>query len=133
MERNRRKLFWVRKLGAEEVLHPNQKLSAVRAAFDFAGSAATLRLSLHVLEPGGILLQVGAAGARSPSGFERVHPKRTSPTPSGDPSRNCREVVELTRAGRLRWHVKPLPLERVNEALDRVRRGRVLGRLVLVP
>ncbi|MCS7234876.1 MAG: zinc-binding dehydrogenase [Armatimonadota bacterium] len=47
--------------------------------------------------------------------------------------RELHEVVGLARSGRLRWHVETLPLEQVKEALERVRRGRVLGRLVLAP
>jgi D-arabinose 1-dehydrogenase-like Zn-dependent alcohol dehydrogenase len=41
--------------------------------------------------------------------------------------------VRLAQQGDLAWHVETMPLDRVNEALDLVRRGEVLGRLVLVP
>jgi propanol-preferring alcohol dehydrogenase len=44
-----------------------------------------------------------------------------------------REVLAHARRDELDWEVEPLPLERVNEALERVRRGDVAGRLVLVP
>jgi D-arabinose 1-dehydrogenase-like Zn-dependent alcohol dehydrogenase len=39
----------------------------------------------------------------------------------------------LARAGTLRWEVEALPLDRVNEALERLRHGLVQGRLVLTP
>jgi D-arabinose 1-dehydrogenase-like Zn-dependent alcohol dehydrogenase len=39
----------------------------------------------------------------------------------------CRQSDEL------RWHVEAIPLDRANEALDRVCRGDVAGRLVLTP
>jgi alcohol dehydrogenase, propanol-preferring len=133
VERSRRKFSWVRELGADEVLHPSQKIPAARAAFDFVGSTASLRLCLQALEPGGILVHVGAAGGQVPFGFDRVPPEAHLTNSVWGSLRELREVVELARTGRLRWHVEPVPLERVNEALDRVRRGRVLGRLVLVP
>jgi D-arabinose 1-dehydrogenase-like Zn-dependent alcohol dehydrogenase len=42
-------------------------------------------------------------------------------------------VLEHARRGELQWHVDALPLEHANEALERLRRGDVLGRLVLTP
>jgi len=42
-------------------------------------------------------------------------------------------VLDLARRGAIQWHVETLPLERANEALERVRRGEVRGRLVLTP
>jgi D-arabinose 1-dehydrogenase-like Zn-dependent alcohol dehydrogenase len=39
----------------------------------------------------------------------------------------------LAQAGEVRWHVEAVPLDRADEALDRVRRGDVAGRLVLTP
>jgi hypothetical protein len=44
-----------------------------------------------------------------------------------------REVLSLARAGAIDWTVDPLPLERVNDALDGLRRGDVEGRVVLFP
>ena len=40
-------------------------------------------------------------------------------------------VLELAERGEIEWDVEALPLERVNEELDRVARGDVAGRLVL--
>ena len=42
-------------------------------------------------------------------------------------------VVDLARQGAVTWHVETMPLAEANEALRRVRQGKVLGRLVLVP
>jgi propanol-preferring alcohol dehydrogenase len=42
-------------------------------------------------------------------------------------------VLDLARRGEIQWHVETLPLDRANEALDRLRRGDVLARLVLTP
>ena len=42
-------------------------------------------------------------------------------------------VLDLARRGELEWHVEALPLELANDAHERLRRGDVLGRLVLTP
>lgn len=133
VERNRRKFEHVRQLGADEVLRPADKIPPARAAFDFVGSRATLLLGLQALQPGGILVQVGASGGRLLFGFDRIPPEAHLTNSVWGSLQELREVVELARAGRLRWHVESLPLDRVNEALDRVRRGLAIGRLVLVP
>lgn len=133
VERNRAKHRWLRELGADEVRHPRQPVPPACAVFDFVGSPTSLRLGLRALEPGGILIQVGAAGGQVPFGFDRVPPEAHLTTSVWGSLQELREVVELARSGKLRWHVEALPLERANEALARVRRGAVLGRLVLVP
>ncbi|MDR5710113.1 MAG: alcohol dehydrogenase catalytic domain-containing protein [Armatimonadota bacterium] len=132
VERDRRKFPWVLELGADRVVRPTEEVPPARAVFDFVGSSASLRLGLKVLEPGGILVQVGAAGGHVPFGFDRVPPEVHLTNSVWGSLGELHEVVELAQSGKLRWHVETLPLERANEALDRLRGGRVLGRLVLV-
>ncbi len=133
VERNRRKFPWVLGLGADQVLRPGEEPPPAQAVFDFVGSTGSLRLGLRALEPGGVLVQVGAAGGRVPFGFDGIPAEAHLTNSVWGTLAELHEVVQLARAGRLRWHVEALPLERANEALDRLRRGRVLGRLVLVP
>ncbi len=133
VERNRSKFAYVRDLGADEVLHPTGKIPPVRAVFDFVGSRASLRLGLQALEPGGLLVQVGASGGHILFGFDRVPSEAHLTNSVWGSLQELGEVVELARAGKLRWSVESVPLQRANEALDRLRRGRVMGRLVLVP
>ncbi len=42
-------------------------------------------------------------------------------------------VLDHVCRGEVEWHVETLPLEQANEALERLRRGDVLQRLVLTP
>ncbi|GBD28806.1 Alcohol dehydrogenase [bacterium HR31] len=133
VERDRRKFPWVLDLGAQAVLHPREKVPPVRVVFDFVGSSATLRLGLQAVEPGGLVVQVGAGGGRVPFGLDRVPPEVHLTNSVWGSLQELREVVALARSGTLRWHVEAVSLDQVNEALERVRRGRVLGRLVLVP
>lgn len=43
------------------------------------------------------------------------------------------EVLELARQGKIRAHVERFPLDRVEEAYERLREGRLDGRAVIVP
>lgn len=133
VERDRRKFPWALELGADVVLGPGERLPSADAVLDFVGSPSTLRLGVHAVRPGGLVVQVGAAGGVVSFGLDRVPAEAHFTTSVWGSLRELHEVVALARSGRLRWHVETVPLKRANEALERVRRGRVLGRLVLVP
>jgi propanol-preferring alcohol dehydrogenase len=47
--------------------------------------------------------------------------------------RDGEELLPLAAAVGVRTEVEPFPLERANEALDRLRAGRIRGAAVLVP
>ncbi len=72
-------------------------------------------------------------GGRLPCGFETVPYDAHLSTSVWGSLEELSAVVDLARRGGITWHVETLPLAQVNEALRRVRRGQVLGRLVLVP
>lgn len=133
VERDRGKFPWALELGADAVVSPRERVPAAQVVLDFVGSASTLALALRAVQPGGLLVQVGAGGGSVPFDFDRVPPEVHLTNSVWGSLQELHEVVQLARSGRLRWHVEAVPLERANEALGRVRRGRVLGRLVLVP
>lgn len=135
VDRNPSKLAVARGLGADTAVLPRdaRRLPPARAVFDFVGSRATLALGARLLQPGGILVQVGAAGGHLPFGFDTVPSEAHLTTSVWGSMRELSEVVDLARQGKITWHVETLPLAQVNEALRRVRRGQVRGRLVLVP
>jgi propanol-preferring alcohol dehydrogenase len=135
VDRNPAKLSVARELGAEAAVLPRQApgMPPARAVFDFVGSTATLALGVRLLQPGGILVQVGAAGGHLRFGFDTIPHEAHLTTSVWGSLRELVEVVDLARQGRITWHVEALPLAEVNAALRRVRRGRVRGRLVLVP
>lgn len=129
------KLTRARALGADDALLPEdaRTLPPARAVFDFVGSRRSLALGGKLVDRGGILVQIGAAGGRLPFGFDLVPGEAYLTTSVWGSLDELRAVVDLARRGRITWHVETLPLERANEALRRVRRGQVLGRLVLTP
>ncbi len=129
------KLRRAKDLGADDALLPQQAgaLPPARAVFDFVGSPRSLALGAKVVEQGGILVQIGEAGGRLPFGFDTVPSEAHVTTSVWGSLDELRAVVDLARRGRITWHVETLPLDRANDALRRVRRGQVLGRLVLTP
>ncbi|MBI2895932.1 MAG: alcohol dehydrogenase catalytic domain-containing protein [Deltaproteobacteria bacterium] len=120
-------------LGADEALAPRRGLPAARAVLDFVGSDSTLRAGAQALEPGGAFVLVGAAGGTLGFGLETVPADATFLSSISGSLGDLAAVLEHARRGDLDWHVETLPLDRVNDALARLRRGDVLGRLVLTP
>ncbi len=105
-----------------------------RVVVDIVGSDESLAQAARSVERGGLVVQVGEAGGRLPFGFGTDVPwEATFTTSVWGSLRDLRAVVELAQADELRWHVEAVPLDRADEALDRVRQGDVEGRLVLTP
>ena len=101
---------------------------------DFVGADATIELGAAVLRPAGELVVVGSAGGR-------LVVSKPGSLPSGARVRlpfwgsrpELVAVVDLARSGRLEVTTRALPLADAAEAIADLRRGDVLGRLVLVP
>lgn len=104
------------------------------AVLDFVGTAETLDLAVGVLRPGGELAVVGSGGGRLTVAKPGVLPPgfRLS-LPFWGPRHQLAEVVALAGAGALHVETERFPMSAAAEAIDRLRRGRVRGRAVLVP
>jgi propanol-preferring alcohol dehydrogenase len=122
-------------LGAREALAPEEAAAGVRAhaVLDFVGSDETLALAASAVLQEGTVVVVGADRGRVPFGIGAVPWEATFVTSLMGSLREQAAVLEHARRGDLDWHVETLPLERADEAIDRVRRGDVRGRIVLVP
>ncbi|MFC9497118.1 NAD(P)-dependent alcohol dehydrogenase [Streptomyces sp. NPDC056982] len=105
----------------------------VDAVLDFAGAQPTLELATQVLRPGGDLAIVGSGGGqltvRKP-GF--LPPGVRLSLPFWGTRQELVEVIALARAGALHVETEQLPLRSAPEAMDRLRRGLIRGRAVLV-
>jgi alcohol dehydrogenase, propanol-preferring len=123
------------RLGADHTAAAAGELEpgAAVAVLDLVGSDATLAEAAWLVRPTGVVMVVGEAGGRLPFGFGAVPDEAHLTTSVWGSHRDLVAVVELARAGAVRWEVEALPLHRVNEALERLRQGRVRGRLVLTP
>jgi propanol-preferring alcohol dehydrogenase len=105
----------------------------VDAVLDFAGAQPTLDLATEVLRPGGELAIVGSGGGqltvRKP-GF--LPPGVRLSLPFWGTRQELAEVIALARSGALRVETEQLPLSSAPDAIDRLRRGLIRGRAVLV-
>ena len=120
-------------LGADEARPPGEVDVEADAVVDFVGSDESLALAATAVAQQGIVVQVGAAGGRLAFGLGAV-PYEAHFTTSVMGSRDdLVAVLAHARRGEMDWSVETLPLERANESLERLRRGDVLGRLVLTP
>ncbi|MER5177306.1 NAD(P)-dependent alcohol dehydrogenase [Streptomyces sp. NPDC002896] len=106
----------------------------VDAVLDFVGNSATLELAADILRPGGELALVGSGGGqmtvRKP-GF--LPPGFRLSLPFWGTRPELAEVIALARSGALHVEAERFPLSAAPEAFDRLRRGRVSGRAVLIP
>ncbi|WP_329048353.1 NAD(P)-dependent alcohol dehydrogenase [Streptomyces violaceus] len=108
--------------------------AGVDAVLDFVGTTQTLELAAGVLRPGGELAVVGSGGGRLTVSKPGVLPpgfKLSLPFWGTRPE--LAEVVALARSGAIHVETERFPLSAAPEAIDRLRRGRVRGRAVLVP
>lgn len=105
--------------------------------FDFTGVQATLDLGVACVAPGGALRVVGLGGGTltyPASGDATSLPWGVAVTRAyGGTRQDLGEVVALARAGAIAVHAEAVPLEQGIEAFERLHRGEVDGRLVLVP
>ena len=129
-ERKRRRAL---ELGADEAVAPQEVAERAVAAIDFVGSDETLALAARIVATKGVVLHVGAAGGRLDYGFGALPDEAQIGTSILGSLDDLRAVLDHARRGEIEWHVEALPLERANDAVERLRRGDVLQRLVLTP
>lgn len=118
------------------------KLKAVTAAnsgaggaIDFVGAPQSAKFGVDVLRRGGTLVIVGLYGGMSPIPLplfpQRVLTVRGSYV--GDLN-DIRELMALVKTGKVApLPVKTRPLGEINQVLDDLRAGKVLGRIVVKP
>jgi propanol-preferring alcohol dehydrogenase len=105
----------------------------VRAVVDLVNGTATARLAFESLRKGGRMVQVGLFGGEITLPLPPLAMRELTIGGSyvGNP-KELRELVALANAGRLpKLPVATVPMEQANEALMRLRDGKVTGRLVL--
>ncbi|MCC6619424.1 MAG: alcohol dehydrogenase catalytic domain-containing protein [Chloroflexi bacterium] len=126
--------------GADEALL-NADASAAHEAlggpaevvFDLVGTDDTLSFAADAVAPGGAVVLVGEGGGRLEMSMDRPAIESWFTTVAWGSRDDLREVVRLARVGRLQWDVERTPLAQAAAAHERLRRGEVAGRLVLVP
>ena len=105
----------------------------VPAVIDLVNGTATARFAYAALDKGGKLIQVGLFGGELTLALPVMAMRALTVQGSyvGNP-KELRELVRLAQAGDLEaLPVATIPQNQANEALNRLRDGKVTGRLVL--
>ncbi len=142
VDRSNAKLDWARELGVDVAVEASEAASAVRdmtggkgvdCVLDIVGTEASMASALDAVSVGGRIVVVGY----TPDSFSlpgrrlAQNELEVIGTRCGS-RRELAAALALTAAGKVRSIVTDTaPLERVNEALAKLKRGDVLGRLVL--
>ncbi len=105
----------------------------VEAALDFVGADATMSLAQHALARKGIFVLVGLAGGGTRFSFFDMATEAQMTTSMWGSRNELVEVLALARAGKIHTPLERHPLEEANEALERLQKGQVQGRAVLIP
>lgn len=131
-------------LGADAVVDPVQgdAVAEVRAraggegaaaVIDLVGTDESLALAGACLARRAALVLVGLGGGTLPFAFHALPGEATVTSSCWGTRGELAEVVALAREGRLRMTVESAPVDQINEVFERLERGAVDGRAVLVP
>jgi NAD+-dependent secondary alcohol dehydrogenase Adh1 len=100
---------------------------------DFVGSDGTHAAGLAMLARRGVYSLVGYGGSLGLASISLVAAESTISGNLVGSWVDLWELMQLHARGGLRLVTETYPLEQVNDVLDRLREGEVVGRAVLVP
>lgn len=103
------------------------------AVLDFVGAEATLQTAVGSAARGGQIAVVGIGGGTIPMGFGAVPPGVGVVCTLGGSTSELEEVVALVESGRVRPAITRFPLGEVDAVYEKLHRGEIAGRAVLVP
>jgi alcohol dehydrogenase, propanol-preferring len=137
------KLALARQVGAHETLRSGPDAAAAvrdltggrgaQAVFDFVGTAATAGLAGAVAGIESDVAIVGIGGGQLAVGFGVLPHETTVTAPYWGSRSELLEVLDLARAGSVEVHVETYPLDEAPRAYERLHRGAVSGRAVILP
>ncbi len=133
-----------RQAGADFVFDPSdagarkdvfKSCGACDAAIDFVGAEASLKFAQSIVGKAGLIVVAGLLGGKFTTPIPMFALKPFSIHGVFVASLNdARELLDLVRKGKIApIPVQTRPLEEANQALDDLRAGKVVGRLVLTP
>ncbi|MFE7416024.1 NAD(P)-dependent alcohol dehydrogenase [Rhodococcus sp. NPDC057529] len=126
------------RLGADravsEVADSGTEPRSADVVFDFVGSPATMESAVQLLGPGGRLVTVGSGGGRLTVGKDLGLPGGWQVSaPFWGTRADLEAVVDLAQRGLLSVESTSYRLDDAVDVYDRLRRGEIRGRAVLVP
>lgn len=120
-------------LGADHVAAPGEVDGTFTAVIDFVGAQATLATARDHVARQGLVVVVGLYGGAIDFGFGHVPHEARFMTSVWGSLDQMREMVELARREPLHSPIERIGLADVATAHDRLHRGDVAGRFVIVP
>lgn len=118
---------------AEHTIKEYTRGQGAEAVIDFVGIDSTMALGAASVGKQGLFLLVGLAGGSVPYSFFGVAPGAALTTSNWGSRNELEEVLALAQRGDLISHIEEHPLAAINEVFDRLERGLITGRAVLVP
>lgn len=122
-------------LGAVEVVADAADLAGreLDAVIDFAGFATTAQAAVRAIRVGGVVVMIGMGAHTSQLvTADVIHQKAVIRGSSGGTRDDIASVYRYLAEGRIVPAVERLTFEQVAEGIDRLRDGRVTGRLVVM-
>jgi propanol-preferring alcohol dehydrogenase len=141
------KLELAEKLGAADYTLNSKKTQDIRseiykitegigvsAVIDCVGAENTIRESARILSKCGVLVIVGLFGPeiRMPLVPSVINEYKIQCSLWGNYN-ELREVIELAKKHKIKHSIQKFSLDEINEALDLLRAGQIIGRGVLIP
>ncbi len=120
-------------LGATAAADPSDLDGPYAAVLDFVAAQQSLENGVRLVDRQGMLIAIGLHGGRVPFGFGAVPMEAQLMTSVWGSLGDFGDLVALAQKGQIRHVVERLPLEQAQTAHDRLRKGDVQGRFVLVP
>lgn len=145
MDRNDKKLALAETLGANYTvnIHANDIRSMVQSItqrqgfdviLDTVGLESTLKLAVSNLNKNGAIVIVGLFGKKITMPlFQTVIQEYQIYGSLWGNYNELREVVELTKKGKIKHHLHKFSLSEINNAIELLRAGNIDGRAVIVP
>jgi alcohol dehydrogenase, propanol-preferring len=119
--------------GATEAINDAMQGRGAELVIDMVGSDDTLALSAQIVRFESHLTVVGLAGGAFQLGFGALPFECQITIPYWGSATELMEVLDLARAGKIRAHVERFPLDRVEDAYEKMRGGTLEGRAVICP
>jgi alcohol dehydrogenase, propanol-preferring len=106
----------------------------VDVVINVAGTEESIELGASLLAIGGMMVCSGLIGTQIKTPlFPLVGREHSIQGSFWGNYNELREVIELAKKGLIRHHIEKFRLSEANDAINRLREGKVLGRAVLIP
>ena len=149
LDRNEEKLKLAEKFGADYVVNVSNSQNirseiisritegrgkGIDVVIDCVGAEATVEDSCRILNKGGSIVIVGLFGSQIKIPLVRAVLQEFQVCGSlwGNYNELC-EVIELAKAGKIKHNIQKFPLSEINEAIQRLKNGEIVGRGVIIP